>query len=454
VTDALGVAERALRAASGDEAEVLVWAEHSGLARFAGSEVHQPTLIDDTSVQLRVVRDGRIGWAATNRLSDDGLASLARRAEEAAASAPEDPEFPGLPKPEPLPSIEGYDEATVALGAQEQARLARSAIEATGDLGAYGFFTSGTVELAVASSTGLAAEQRVTDATVLVLAANDERSGYATATAWAAGDLDPAAVGEEAAAKAAQTAGARELAPGRYRAVLEPYAFAELLAYFAWDSFNGRGLIEERSFLTGRLGERVFHETISIEDDALDPRGLPRAFDFEGTPKQRVSLVARGVARGVVWDWASAARAGGDARSTGHARPIQYRSYGPFTSSLSVAPGEAESTEALAEFVDDGIYVTRLHYLSVVEPREGIVTGMTRDGTFRIRDGRLAEPLVNLRFTVAVPEVLADVLGLTRAVKLVNLADFYDERDPMGALCPGLATASFAITGTGSAPGL
>ena len=79
---------------------------------------------------------------------------------------------------------------------------------------------------------------------------------------------------------------------------------------------------------------------------------------------------------------------------------------------------------------------------------------MTRDGTFRIRDGKVAEPLVNLRFTVAVPELLADVPGLTRATTLVNQSDYYDERYPTGVLCPAIATGRFNITGVGSRPGL
>jgi PmbA protein len=98
--------------------------------------------------------------------------------------------------------------------------------------------------------------------------------------------------------------------------------------------------------------------------------------------------------------------------------------------------------------------VTRLHYLSVVDPREGIVTGMTRDGTFRIRGGQVAEPLVNLRFTVSVPELLRDVPALGRALTLVNMTEFYGERSARGALVPALATARFTITGVGSAPGL
>jgi predicted Zn-dependent protease len=130
------------------------------------------------------------------------------------------------------------------------------------------------------------------------------------------------------------------------------------------------------------------------------------------------------------------------------------RDYGALPFSLSMAGGEAESAEELAELVGDGIYVTRLHYLGVVDPREGVITGMTRDGTFRIRDGKVAEPLVNLRFTVAVPEVLRELPGLTRAVTLVNGSDFYGERFPFGALVPGIATASFTISGVGSNPGI
>jgi predicted Zn-dependent protease len=95
-----------------------------------------------------------------------------------------------------------------------------------------------------------------------------------------------------------------------------------------------------------------------------------------------------------------------------------------------------------------------VHYLSIEQPREGVITGMTRDGTFRIRGGRLAEPLVNLRFTVSMPEVLAEVPGLTREPKLVNLTPFYGERYPYGALVPALATARFHVTGVGSGPGL
>jgi predicted Zn-dependent protease len=79
---------------------------------------------------------------------------------------------------------------------------------------------------------------------------------------------------------------------------------------------------------------------------------------------------------------------------------------------------------------------------------------MTRDGTFRIRDGKIGEPLVNLRFTVAVPEFLRDVHGLTNRVSLVNSQNFYGERYPYGVLAPAVAAARFTVTGVGSKPGI
>jgi PmbA protein len=447
---ALEVARAALEAA-GEDAEAVALTESSGLARFAGSEVHQPTLIENTVVTLRVVRDTRSGVASTNKVDADGLAELARRAAEVAESAPEDEAFPGLAPPADIPEVEGYDEATAALGPADQARLAAAAIDAA-DVPAYGFFTSAVSELGIATTTGISVEQRMTDASVLVVAADEGRSGFAEQSSWRAGDVDPAAVAREASEKAERTAGASEIEPGSYRAVLERYAFADLLDSFSRDSFGGLGLLEERSYLTGRVGERVFDEKISIADDSFDPGGLPKAFDFEGTPKRRVQLIENGVARGVVWDRETAAQAGTD--STGHALPVESRDWGPLPYALSIAPGDAASVEELAELVGDGLYITRLHYLGVVHPRDGVITGMTRDGTFRIENGKIGEPVVNLRFTVAVPEFLGEVYGLTRTAALVNSQNFYGERYPYGVLAPAVAAARFTITGVGSKPGI
>jgi PmbA protein len=453
-TGVLDLAAQVLEACRGEDAQVLVHRERSGLARFAGSEVHQPTLIENTVVELRIARDSHVGSATTNRVSKEGFEALARRATEAADSTPADPYFTGFAPPSEPPEVEGFDERTAALPAEEQAAQAAAAMAATGSFDAYGFFTTGLTELAVATSTGLEVEQSMTDTVALVLVAGDDASGWAEQTSWSVENVDVVAVGAEAAEKAAMTRGAVEVEPAHYPAVLEPYAFAELLQYFAYGSFGGRSLLEGASYFCDRLGERVFDPKISIVDDALDPRGLPKAFDFEGVPKRLVQLVEEGIARGVVWDRRTAAQAGDGTESTGHGLPTGASAFGPLPLALSVAPGDAGSVDELIGRIGDGIYVTRLHYLSVVNPREGIVTGMTRDGTLRIRDGKLAEPLVNLRFTVSVPEFLAEVPGLTSETKLVNLTAFYGDRYVYGALVPAIASARFNVTGVGSRPGL
>jgi predicted Zn-dependent protease len=449
---ALEIARAVVAAADGD-AEAVVHSERSGLARFAGSEVHQPTLIENVGVTVRVVLGKRTGVASTNRIDGDGFADVLQRARAAAENAPADETFPGLAAPMAAPVVNGYDEGTARLGPDDQARLAATAIDAS-EIPAYGFFTSAESELAVANSMGLGVSQRMTDASALVVAAAEGCSGYAEQTAWQASAIDPAAVAREASDKAARTKDARELDPGVYAAVLEPYAVADLLDYFSHDSLGALGLLEKRSYLSDRLGQRIADEKITITDDPLDAHGLPKAFDFEGTPKRPIVLVDHGVARSVVWDRSTAARASNGASTTGHAGPVESRDWGPLPYSLSVAPGEAESVGELAELVNDGIYITRLHYLGVIDPREGLVTGMTRDGTFRIRDGKIAEPLVNLRFTVSVPDMLSEVYGLTRCISLVNSQNFYGDRYPYGVLAPALATTRFAITGSGSKPGI
>lgn len=449
--EALELAERACRAAEGDEADTLVQAEHSGFARYAASTVHQPTLVEDRSLTIRVVRDGRVGCASTNRTDDEALAATAARAGEIADRAPIDPAFPGLPEPsEPAP-VEGWDAETAELEPGELASRAWAAIEAAGDFGLYGYFTSGITELAVASTKGTAVSQATTDVNVLALAASDGRSGYADAASWRAGDVDPAEVANEAAGKAARTADAVDLEPATYRAVLEPYAFGELLSYFAYGSLGALSLLEERGYFAGRIGERVFDTAFSLCDDARDPAGLPKAFDFEGVPKQRVALVEEGVVKDVVWDRRTAARAGRE--STGHALSAPDQSWGPQPFNLSVPAGDATGDELVSR-VEDGIYVTRLHYLNVVDPREGILTGMTRDGTFRIQDGRVTKPLVNLRFTTSFPALVASLLGLGDRARLVNQSDFYGERYPFGVLVPAVATEAFNVVGSGSGPGL
>jgi len=278
--------------------------------------VHQPTLIENESVFIprRPRAAGRRGCREPHRRRGPS-ATLATRAEEAADASPDDPDLPTPAGASQLPEGTATTRRLPHSGPTTRLRLAANTIAGAGEMPAYGFFTSGVSTVAVVTSAGFSAEQTSTDATALALAATDTASGYAEQTAWAVREIDPAAVASEAAEIAERTVNADELTPGSYRAVLGPYAIGELLQYFAFDTFSGLALLEERSYLSGKLGERHFDEKVSIADDALDPRGLPKSFDFQGVPKQRVPLIENGVLRGAVWGpWrarpAQAARSG------------------------------------------------------------------------------------------------------------------------------------------------
>ena len=229
MSEALEIAERALALASGDEAEVYVGAEHSGFARYAGSEVHQPTLIDNASVQLRVVR----GTAAGDRNHEPHRRRRAWPSSPAArrsvvASASDDPGARPTCAARRAPRRRAATTRRRPRSAPTARRGSRpSAIAAAGRPRALRLLHERRrASSAIASTAGLRASQRTTDATCLALAAADGASGYAIRTSWRAGEIDPAEVAAEAVAKAERTRGAGEVEPGRYRAVLEPYAIS------------------------------------------------------------------------------------------------------------------------------------------------------------------------------------------------------------------------------------
>src|SRR5207249_2119794 len=128
-------------------------------------------------------------------------------------------------------------------------------------------------------------------------------------------DIDGAAIGRIASDRARSSADPIDLEPGRYEVVLEPDAVADLLLFLFFYGFNGRAVEEGRSF--ARLGERQFDDSISILDDASDPRQVGIGFDAEGTPKRRVDVVERGLTTVVLHTRRTAATAG--TQSTGHA---------------------------------------------------------------------------------------------------------------------------------------
>jgi PmbA protein len=447
----LDLAERALSHATG-EAQATVTREHSLLSRFARSVPTQATGVEDTSVSILRVHDGHTASAETNDVSDEGLRDVAARADAAvraaAAAAGERGEYPGLPEPRPAEQHDGFDPETASFDPGPAGEALRAAFEVTAEHGleAFGLWTAGTVETAIATTAGLRARDAVTDAFMKVIARDaDGRSGWGADAGVGVSALDPVAIARRAAAKVTAEDPA-ELAPGEYPVVLEADAVGTLLDFLAFLAFNGLAHVEGRGALVGRLGERVAAPAVTLADTPRCEGTLPRAFDAEGVPKAPLPLIDDGVARNVVHDTRSAARAGGDAHSTGHAVAPGGAGFGPHPTNLVLSGGEAADETELASTIERGIYVTRFWYVNAVHDKQTLLTGMTRDGTFLIEDGRVTRPVRNLRFTDSVLRILEATEALTTSRRLVEIGDFYGRRFAAGVVCPALRTSGFRIT--------
>ena len=436
---AAGVRAVALAEAAGaDEVEAVVSADEARLTRFANSEIHQNVAETNESMNLRVAIGRRVGVASSNRLDDDGLRRLADTAVAIARNSAELEDWSGLPAPTPIrPIPAGFSSGTAAATPEQRADGVRAVIAAADAAGvrAFGSFSTSVERLAVANSKGIRAEQQRTMAQLLtVMMAADGGSGYAEGAGVDVGSIDAPAIGREAAEKARATANPVSIDPGDWAVVLEEYAVVDLLSMLAYMGFSALAVQEERSF--AEPGKVIGSELVTIVDDATEPGAMPMAFDYEGVAKQRVVLVERGVCRDVVWDTQTAARSG--RTSTGHGLPAP-NPYGPFPLNMVMSPGDAGRDELIAG-LGRGLLVTRFHYTNPVHPKLAIVTGMTRDGTFLVEDGRIVGPVRNLRFTQSYLAALAGTTAVGRDRRTLR-GDFG------GVLVPAVRIDGWTFTG-------
>ncbi|HUF06263.1 MAG TPA: TldD/PmbA family protein [Candidatus Binatia bacterium] len=441
--------DRALAHSSAEQTEALYLAQDAALTRFANNQIHQNMREHDATLQVRVIDRERIGVASTNRLDEDGVRSLVELAVAIAERSAPNPAAAILPDPgaDDFDRELGYVSATAEAGAGQRAEGARAVIAAGEGAGLQtaGSFSTSVMTIAVSNSRGIRARHHSTRASLLTVMmdgfASGAASGYAQAGSPDVGEIDAESIGAEAARKGEQMRGAGELEAGEYEVILEEYAVAGLLEYLSCIGFSGLAHEEGRSFM--ELGKQVMGENVSIWDDGADASGLPAAIDFEGVVRRRVDLIDRGVARAVVHDAATGARAG--TGSTGHGLPAP-NLVGPMALNVFMAPG-ATPRDELIRGVGRGVWVTRFHYINPVHPKKAILTGMTKDGTFLIEDGKLTRPLLNFRFTQSVPEAFSDVRAASAETRLLP-GEFFG-----GFRVPALHLGSFNFTGVTSAEG-
>ena len=376
-----------------DGAEALFRGGEESHLRIAESRVIQAAQVIKGKITLRVIGDQREARASTTDLTDAGLRRCALQVSERVAAAPRSNEPLTLASPRALsaPSPRALHLPTARLDGPTKARWLAEACRAheADDLSLAGRFHSGVATMAVRSTNGTSAHH-IGSWVDLNLSALERPAGHKASSYRAFFDtaVDESTVDRlqhEVRDECHRAHDPIAVDPGAWDVVLAPAAVAELLEWMAMIAFTSRSSEEGTSFIAGRQGEAVTGDVITLVDDALMPHqiGVPMPFDVEGQPKQRVSLVQRGVARGVVHDTTSGRRAG--CASTGHAQSDdEFPTSGSRAGHIHLEPGTGTPDEMIQR-VERGLLVTRFHYVNgMLEPRRAVMTGLLRDGAFRI----------------------------------------------------------------------
>jgi len=415
------LAERVLNLSDADETEVEIGATTDALTRFANNTIHQNVAEHTLAISVRAVVDGRTARATTNKTDDESLRRAAAAAVSLARNEPENPGLLPMLRAQKYPKVARFFPATAAATPQDRARAVTRVCKMAdkNKQTAAGIFSSGSSQSLLANSRGLFARHEQTRAEFSVTILEENSSGWAKSNSPDVRAIDPEALALGASRKAAESRRPRELEPGRYTAILEPSAVLDLVGFLFYD-FAGTAVLDKRSCFTGRMGKKVFGDNITLWDDVYHPLQTGAPWDGEGVPRQKVLLVDRGVPQNLVYARSTAKKM--KAKPTGHGFSLP-NEYGEAPMNLVFAGGD-KSVDEMVRSTERGILVTRLWYIREVDPYEKILTGMTRDGTFLVENGRVSGGIRNFRFNQSMIEMLSQVEMLGPAVRAAGEESF------------------------------
>jgi predicted Zn-dependent protease len=307
--------------------------------------------------------------------------------------------------------VPAFFDATANLDPAHRADAANVCIETArrGSLTAAGFLSLAAGANCVANNRGLFGYHRASTFAMT----NTVRTTDGTGSGWggtAGNDWSrarPAELAETAARKATASRGAVAIEPGRYTVVLEPTAVANLLGLMVF-AMNARAADEGRSFFSKRgggnkIGEQVVDPRVNIVSDPWDPDLLAAPFGGDGLPNKRVQWIENGVVRNLNYDRYWAQQKG--VEPTG------------FPAGVKMMGGDS-SLDDLIRSTERGVLVTRFWYIRPLDPRTILYTGLTRDGTFLIENGRVSRPVKNFRFNESPVTLLNNVEMMGRPMRV------------------------------------
>jgi predicted Zn-dependent protease len=426
---------RIRKLSTGDEVEVHFSGGKSALTRFANNTIHQNVAEENHLVSVRTVFSGRTARASTNRLDDESLRQVVKSSESLAKVQHPDPDL--LPVPDTRDADGGtggnvrgipsrHFEQTAAITPEMRADGVNRIVGVADryKLTTAGVFSSAESFEGISNSRGLNRWHAQTSAEVSITMLAEDSSGWQKANSPNVGNLDPLRLAELAAQKAVDSAHPKEVAAGKYTVILEPAAVLDIVGFMFWD-YSGVAILDQRSFLTGRIGKKLFGENITIIDDIGHAQQAGSPFDGEGVQRQKVPLVENGVVKRVVYARGTAARmkrsehrdSVGPIEATGHGFALP-NEMGEMPLNIVFAPGNnPQSLEQMVSSIERGVLVTRFWYIREVEPFEKMLTGMTRDGTFLVENGLVTGGIRNLRFNESLIHMLSNVETMSTPVR-------------------------------------
>jgi predicted Zn-dependent protease len=302
-----------------------------------------------------------------------------------------------------------------------------------------GAYYTGIEEIGVMNSLGIEAYFKGTLSSFKINTVLEEGTGLGQHSSRNHESLDIEKITDRACEKALLSRKTESIPAGSYPVILEEAACCEMFGYLASMAFSAQSYQEGRSAFSGRLGEKMADEKVTIWDDGLEEGGFPLPFDVEGVGKQNLVIMEKGVARAVAYDSYYAHREGG--KSTGHAIDAP-NSMASIPLNLFIKKGD-QSLEDMISSCEKGVLVTRFHYTNPMHPLKTIITGMTRDGTFWIENGEIVRGLKNFRFTQGILDALQGVEAVSDQWGIQRM-----EYLKASICAPALHLKNFTFTGT------
>ncbi|MCA8832345.1 TldD/PmbA family protein [Hymenobacter pini] len=432
-SEAEGILQKVMSFSKADECEATLSGQTGGNVRSARNAISTSGAVDNVNLTVEARFGKRSGVATCNQFDDATLRSCVQRAEEIARLAPESPEYMPLLGPQKyLPSTNSFAKATADITPDYRATQVGASMKLCDEkkLTSAAFLNDGAGFVAKRNNKGLEAYQQTSglDFSITVRTPDGTGSGYATADYTDAGKFDARRLTQIAADKATGSRNAQALEPGKYTVILEPAALvansdASLMAALM-GALDARSADEGRSFLSkkgggNRKGEKMFDERVTIYSDPTHPELGDLTFSGDGRPQQKITWIEKGVVKNLYTSryWAQKAGIPDIPRPGGW-----------------IMEGGTQSTADLIKGTQRGILVTRLWYIRPVDPQTLLYTGLTRDGTFYIENGKIKHPVKNFRFNESPVIMLNNLEAIGKPVR-VN-----------GNLVPPLKIRDFTFT--------